>query len=98
VRHGRRSVVSRMQLQRVLNTVSLSLALGLVALAAWHVNHPETFVGSALLQVPPRLPPLTLVSPPALLLPWPADTQQLSHPSRPRQRAAAQTAVVFFSG
>jgi len=40
-----------MKLQRVLNTVSVTLALGLVALAAWHVNHPETFHGSALLQV-----------------------------------------------
>jgi hypothetical protein len=41
-----------MGLQRALNTVSVSLALGLVALAAWHTQNPETFHGSALFQVP----------------------------------------------
>jgi len=39
-------------MQRTLNTVSVSLALGLVALAAWHTQHPESFHGSALFQVP----------------------------------------------
>lgn len=28
---------------RVLNTITVSLALCLVALAGWHVSHPETF-------------------------------------------------------
>ena len=56
-----------MKLQRVLNTVSVSLALGLVALAAWHVNHPETFHGSALLQVHTSTASVSLT---AALFPW----------------------------
>lgn len=40
-----------MGLQRVLNTISVSLALGLVALAAWHTQNPETLHSSALFQV-----------------------------------------------
>lgn len=45
-----------MATQRVLNTVSLSLALGLVALASWQIGHPETFHGTELVQVGRAVP------------------------------------------
>ena len=39
-----------MGLQRALNTVSVSLALGLVALAAWHTQNPPNTDGQSALE------------------------------------------------